>query len=62
MLSKVSNTAIVALVASGILCLSGLAGAGQGDSIGSHADEVLTGKIYQKDSRPQHLCLISAER
>jgi hypothetical protein len=55
MLSKVLNTVIVALVASGILCLSGLAGAGQENSIASHADEVLAGKIYQKDSRPQHL-------
>jgi hypothetical protein len=54
MLSKDLNKAIVALV-SGILCLSGLAGAGQENSIASHVVEVLIGKIYQKDSRPQHL-------
>lgn len=54
MLNKFSSS-VVCLAAFGVLCLSGLAGAGQEHPIGSHADEVLIGKIYQKDSNLQHL-------
>jgi hypothetical protein len=55
MLNKISSSVVVSLAAFGVLCLSGPAGAGQEHPIGSYADEVLLGKIYQRDSNLQHL-------
>lgn len=52
MASKISCSAVIALV---LLCLSGTTGAEQARVDGSHTDEVLIGKIYQKDSNLQHL-------
>jgi hypothetical protein len=55
MLNKILGSVVVSLAALGLLCLPGPAGADQKHPMGSDAEEVLIGKIYQKDSNLQHL-------
>jgi hypothetical protein len=55
MFSRNLSSVVVSLAVFGILCLSGSVGAGQQHSTGSDTDDVLLGKIYQKDSHLQHL-------
>jgi hypothetical protein len=49
---KLLNLAVAGLV---IFCLSGLAAAGQAGVSGSHANEILIGRIYQQGSNVDHL-------
>jgi hypothetical protein len=55
MFSKGLSSVVVSLAVFGILYHPGLARAGQAHSTDQHADEVLVGKIYQKDSHLQKL-------
>lgn len=55
LVERFPSSIVTSLAAFGILCLAGLAEAAQQRAIDSNTDEVLIGRIYQKDSNLQHL-------